>query len=109
MKNRRVIPLLSLMALLCAAPFSPAAAITAPAPVPAAAARGSVPKVLVDINSATRAELKAIPGLGDSLAARIVANRPYANKVQLRSRKIIPKAVYEKIRDLIIARQPKKK
>jgi DNA uptake protein ComE-like DNA-binding protein len=63
---------------------------------------------LVDINSATDAELKAIPGIGDAYIAKIVANRPYANKTQLVSRKILPEAVYEKIKDKIIAKQPKK-
>ena len=65
-------------------------------------------KELVDINSASDAELKAIPGLGDALVAKIVVNRPYANKAQLKSRKILPDSVYEKIKELIIAKQPKK-
>lgn len=63
---------------------------------------------LVDINSATDAELKAIPGLGDAYVAKIVVGRPYAKKDQLKSRNIIPAAVYEKIKDQIIAKQPKK-
>ena len=63
---------------------------------------------LVDINSASDAELKAIPGLGDAYIAKIVVNRPYANKTQLVSRKVIPESVYEKIKDRIIAKQPKK-
>jgi len=68
-----------------------------------------VKKEQVDINSASDAELKAIPGLGDALVAKIVVNRPYANKTQLKSRNVIPDSVYEKIKDLIIAKQPKKK
>jgi DNA uptake protein ComE-like DNA-binding protein len=63
---------------------------------------------LVDINSATDAELKAIPGLGDAYVAKIVVGRPYANKAQLKSRNILPAPVYEKVKDLIIARQKKK-
>lgn len=63
---------------------------------------------LVDINSATDAELKAIPGLGDAYVAKIVVGRPYAKKDQLKSRNILPGPVYEKIKDLIIAKQPKK-
>ncbi len=62
----------------------------------------------VDINSATDAELKAIPGLGDAYIAKIVVNRPFANKAQLVSRKILPESVYEKVKDRIIAKQPKK-
>lgn len=63
---------------------------------------------LVDINTATEAQLKAIPGLGDAYVAKIIAGRPYANKAQLKSRKILSDAVYEKVKDLIIATQPKK-
>ena len=63
---------------------------------------------LVDINTATDAELKAIPGLGDAYVAKIVVGRPYAKKDQLKSRNIVPGPVYEKIKDLIIAKQPKK-
>jgi len=63
---------------------------------------------LVDINSATDAELKAIPGLGDAYVAKIVVGRPYANKSQLKSRNILPGPVYEKVKDLIIAKQAKK-
>ena len=63
---------------------------------------------LVDINSASDAELKAIPGLGDAYIAKIVVNRPYANKTQLVSKKVLPESVYEKIKDKIIAKQTKK-
>ena len=63
---------------------------------------------VIDINSASEAELKAIPGIGDAYAAKIVAGRPYANKAQLKSRNILPSPVYEKTKDLIIATQPKK-
>jgi DNA uptake protein ComE-like DNA-binding protein len=59
----------------------------------------------VDINHATAAELKAIPGIGDAYSAAIVKGRPYANKTQLKTRKIVPDAVYEKIKDKIIAKQ----
>lgn len=63
---------------------------------------------LIDINSATDAELKAIPGLDDAFIAKIVANRPYANKSQLVSRKVLPESVYEKVKFQIIAKQPKR-
>ena len=63
---------------------------------------------LVDINSASDAELKAIPGLGDAYIAKIVVNRPYANKTQLVSKKVLPESVYEKIKDKVIAKQIKK-
>ena len=77
-----------------------------------AAAKGASDKAkakIIDINSASEAELKAIPGIGDAYAAKIVAGRPYANKAQLKSRKVLPTPVYEQTKDLIIATQPKKK
>ncbi len=63
---------------------------------------------LLDINSASESELKAIPGVGDTYAKKIIAGRPYAKKDQLKSKKIIPDSLYEKIKDKIVARQPKK-
>jgi competence protein ComEA len=59
----------------------------------------------VDLNSATEAELKALPGIGDAYAAKIVAGRPYANKSQLVSRKIVPESAYKKFSDQVIAKQ----
>jgi DNA uptake protein ComE-like DNA-binding protein len=63
---------------------------------------------IVDINSASEAELKSVPGIGDAYAAKIIAGRPYANKAQLKSRNILPSPVYEKTKDLMVATQPKK-
>ena len=60
---------------------------------------------LVDINSATALELKMLPGIRDAYAAAIIKNRPYLNKAQLLSRKVIPAAVYKQIRGKIIAKQ----
>lgn len=73
-----------------------------------AGAKAAAAAKLIDINTASEAELKAVPGIGDAYAAKIVAGRPYANKAQLKSRKILPGPVYEKTKDLIIAKQPKK-
>ena len=59
----------------------------------------------IDINTATEAELKAVPGIGDTYASKIIAGRPYANKAQLKSRDVIPAPVYAKVKDLIVAKK----
>src|SRR5271169_3142410 len=60
---------------------------------------------LIDINSASKAQLSSLPGIGDKYSDKIIAGRPYANKSQLVSKKIIPEATYKKIAGMIIAKQ----
>jgi competence protein ComEA len=62
---------------------------------------------LIDINTAPIEQLKSLPGIGDAYSKKIVDGRPYANKTQLVSRKIVPQSTYDNIKDKIIAKQKK--
>lgn len=117
----RPLGLMTTLALLCPAVASAApdtqsrpamAAMASAAPQAGASApkkrKPAAPVKLVDINSASRAELKTLPGVGDAEADKIIASRPYLSKAELVTKKVMPTGPYLTLKNHVIAMQKTK-
>ena len=62
----------------------------------------------VDLNSASKKDLAALPGVGPDYAQTIIDARPFSSKEDLLKKKVIPQATYDKIQNRITAAGPKK-
>jgi len=104
--------LVALAVMALASPAAAAAASSASAPPPALSASAASKKPApvaaakrVDINSASRAELKTVKGIGDAEASRIIAGRPYLSKAELVTKNVLPTGTYLTLKDQIVAYQ----
>jgi len=93
--------LVTIFALSLISGMAGAQAASAPAKTTTAAASAD----LLDINSATKDQLDALPGIGAAYSQKIIDGRPYTKKTDLVKKKVIPQATYNKIKDKVIAKQ----
>lgn len=92
---------LSIVAALMSAPVAAFGQAKAPAKPP----KVEAPAILLDLNTATKAELEALPAIGTAYAQKIIDGRPYKAKNELVTKKIVPESTYAKIKDKVIAKQ----
>lgn len=105
---RRIAPaVIASMLTLGALTVSTAAQSTAKAPAGSTASTAMTAQ-MIDINSATKAQLSSLPGIGDVYSQKIIDGRPYHAKTDLKTKGIVPAATYSKISSMIIAKQPVK-
>ena len=104
--------LIAMVAMTVAGVSVAAVNIAASAPEQAGSASAAANKAapakpvkLIDINSASRKELKTLPGVDDAVATKIISNRPYLTKTELVSKAGLPVGPYVSLKHLVVAKQ----
>jgi DNA uptake protein ComE-like DNA-binding protein len=100
---------IAILALTIATPVfaQPASPTTTPVPAKPPVTADAPKTGAVDINTATAAELKTLPGMTEADAAKVIQARPYRDVNELVSKKVVPDAQFAKIKDRITAGHPK--
>jgi competence protein ComEA len=104
--NSTILCLLALTLAVAAVGFVPVnAAPTQTKSAPAAKPTPTPKEELLDLNSAKREQLVALPGVGEAYADKIIAGRPYKSKFELVQKNIVSKQIYAKFAAKVIAKQ----
>jgi len=111
MRSKLAPMLVVLLAMSLVVPFAPGAAMAAKKAAAKTehaagkATHAAAASAKVDINTASKEDLAKLPVIGDAIADKIVAGRPYKTKRDLLTKKILTEKQYAKVKDMLIAKQ----